>query len=210
MPQGPKVIIFEAISLSCFAGTEIPTRWKKLTAYWSQAGRPQMGWNQKVNDIDSWLPHHQPIRRVLINWSYFPYPLALTLSINASPWNLPGSPGPLRMSCPWPLLGPAETPASSFTTARVSRLALRHVREGLQFGWVPICQMRELDSGRFTLQAHMAGRWQNRDCLWSKDWMPPCLPCSLPAFFTRGSKPDDPRPRCQGKLEILEVSHWQK
>ena len=58
-PQG----IQTTTSLSCFADTESPTRWEMLTVCCSQACRPQTGWNQKVDDADSQLPHHQPIRR---------------------------------------------------------------------------------------------------------------------------------------------------
>ena len=54
----------QTISLSCFADTESPTRWEKLTVCCPQARRPQTGWNQKVDDADSHLPHHQPIRRM--------------------------------------------------------------------------------------------------------------------------------------------------
>ena len=35
-----------------------------------QAPRPQMGWNQKVDDTDSHLPHHQPIRRTSTSLSH--------------------------------------------------------------------------------------------------------------------------------------------
>ncbi|XP_066887074.1 uncharacterized protein [Kogia breviceps] len=38
--------------------------WKKLTVCCPQACRPWTGWNRKVDDADSRLPHHQPIRRV--------------------------------------------------------------------------------------------------------------------------------------------------
>ena len=48
----------------CFADTEIPSRWKKLTICCPQACRPQAVWNQKVDDADSQLPHHQPIRKM--------------------------------------------------------------------------------------------------------------------------------------------------
>ena len=59
----------QTISLSCFADTESPTRWEKLTVCCPQARRPQTGWNQKVDDADSHLPHHQPIRRMSTSWS---------------------------------------------------------------------------------------------------------------------------------------------
>ena len=54
-PQGIRIIIY----LSCFADTETPARWEKLTVCCPQAGRPQNGWNQKVDDATSPLPHHQ-------------------------------------------------------------------------------------------------------------------------------------------------------
>ena len=45
----------------------------KLIAYWPQAGRLQIVWNQKADDADSWnitqLPHHQQIRRMFMSWS---------------------------------------------------------------------------------------------------------------------------------------------
>ena len=59
-PQGTHI----TISLSCFADTETRTRWEKLTVCCPQARRPQTGWNQKVDDADCHLPHHQPIRRI--------------------------------------------------------------------------------------------------------------------------------------------------
>ncbi|KAM9104968.1 pyroglutamyl-peptidase 1 isoform 4-T4 [Megaptera novaeangliae] len=39
-------------------------RWKRVTVCCPQARRPQASWNQKVEDVDSRLPHHQPIRRM--------------------------------------------------------------------------------------------------------------------------------------------------
>ena len=58
--------IYIAVFLRCFAGTETPTNWKKLTKV-PTAHRPQTGWNQKVNDADSQLPHHQPVRRMSLS-----------------------------------------------------------------------------------------------------------------------------------------------
>ena len=49
--------------------TEIHTRWEKLTACCPQAHIYQIGWNQKVDDADSHLPHHQPIRRMYMSWT---------------------------------------------------------------------------------------------------------------------------------------------
>ena len=59
-PQG----IHITISLSCFADIDTPTRWEKLTVCCPQARRPQTSWNQQVDDADSRLLHHQPIRRM--------------------------------------------------------------------------------------------------------------------------------------------------
>ena len=71
-PQG-LWIIFWATSLSGFTDTKAPTKWKKLTSCWPQAGRPHTSWNQKVDDVNSWnitlLPHHQPIRQIPKSWS---------------------------------------------------------------------------------------------------------------------------------------------
>ena len=63
----PHQWIRTTISLSCFADTETPTRWEKLTVnhgLLTTAHGPQTGWNQKVDDADSHLRHHQPIRRM--------------------------------------------------------------------------------------------------------------------------------------------------
>ena len=46
-----------------------PSRWEKLMVCCPQACRPQTSWNQKVDDADSHLPHHQPIRRMSTSWS---------------------------------------------------------------------------------------------------------------------------------------------
>ena len=40
-----------------------------LTVCCPQVCRPQTGWKEKVNDADSYLPHHQPIRRMSTSWS---------------------------------------------------------------------------------------------------------------------------------------------
>ena len=50
--------------MSCFIDIETPIRWKKLTIYYPQACRPKTGWTQKADDVDSWLPHYQPIQRM--------------------------------------------------------------------------------------------------------------------------------------------------
>ena len=59
-PQG----IHRTIPLICFADTETPVRWEKLTVCCPQARRPQTNRNQKVDDVDSHLRHYQPIRRM--------------------------------------------------------------------------------------------------------------------------------------------------
>ena len=87
--QGPSVPpqglqrIFGAISLSSFADTETPTRWKKLTACSPQACRPQTGWNQQIDDANSWLPHHQPIRSMPTSWSHPEHIRLLTIPSRA-------------------------------------------------------------------------------------------------------------------------------
>ena len=82
-PQG----IHITTSLSCFADTETPSRWEKLTVCCPQSHRPQTGWTQKVDDADSQLPPHQPIRRVSTNWSYLPlWTIAITLLPIPSRW----------------------------------------------------------------------------------------------------------------------------
>ena len=63
----PHQWIHITISLSCFADTETLTRWVWCAAH--KQCRPQTSWNQKVDDADSHLPHHQPIRRTSKRWS---------------------------------------------------------------------------------------------------------------------------------------------
>ena len=60
----------ELCSLSCFADTETPTRWNKLTICYPKADSPQTDWNQKVDDADSQLLHHQQIKRMSMSQSY--------------------------------------------------------------------------------------------------------------------------------------------
>ena len=43
-----------------------------------QACRPQTGRNQKIDDADSYLPHHQPIRRMSMSRSH---PLRRTMAV---------------------------------------------------------------------------------------------------------------------------------
>ena len=60
-------------SLSYFADTETPSRWEKLminndilsTSMWTP---DQL--DLKVHDADSYLPHHQPIKRMSRSWSH--------------------------------------------------------------------------------------------------------------------------------------------
>ena len=47
-----------------------------------QARRPKTVWNKKVDDVDSWLSHHQPIRRMLEDSRM----LSLTLPLKIFPW----------------------------------------------------------------------------------------------------------------------------
>ena len=49
-----------------------PPAGKKLTVCCPQARRPQTGWNQKVDDADSYLSHHQPIKIRSTSWSHCP------------------------------------------------------------------------------------------------------------------------------------------
>ena len=55
-PQG----IHTTKSLSYFSDTETPTRWQKLTVCFPQACRPQMGWNQEVDDAPPNFPPSHP------------------------------------------------------------------------------------------------------------------------------------------------------
>ena len=66
-PQGLQIILGAIYPLSCSAET---SRWRELTVCYPQALRPQLGWNQKVDDVDSWLPHHHPIRWMSRSWSH--------------------------------------------------------------------------------------------------------------------------------------------
>ena len=57
-----------------------------LTTYspfWRKAQRPQISWNQKAGDVDFWLPHHQPIRRLSMSWAHTPHNPLLSM------WSLP-------------------------------------------------------------------------------------------------------------------------
>ena len=70
---------------------QTPTRWRKLTGCCPPAWRPQARWNQKADDADSQLPHHQPIGRVSTSRPPSPKPPSLTLEAS-------GEFGPLSSS----------------------------------------------------------------------------------------------------------------
>ena len=124
---------------------------------WPQAHRPQTGWNQKVDNEDSWnitlLPHHQPIRLMFMSWSLLgaPYkpPLNVALKKNLA-WKALSHPGlssitPILLTwclanwcCTWlhhnlmsrlPLLSWAHRPKFSLVT-RGSRLEAALGRAG--------------------------------------------------------------------------------
>ena len=65
--------ILSYISFELFCRNWNPHRWKELTVCYPQALRPQISWNQKVDDVDSWLPHLQPIRWMSRSWSHTPH-----------------------------------------------------------------------------------------------------------------------------------------
>ena len=67
------------ISLGYVADTETPTRWEKLTVGFPQAYRPQTFWKQVVDDVDSQLSHHQPVRRMSFSWSCPPWTIPVKL-----------------------------------------------------------------------------------------------------------------------------------
>lgn len=61
--------------------------------------RPHPGWNQKVDDVDSQLPHHQPVRGMSTSWSHPPTP-SLMLFFKMLPRKPLGSSGLLSSGCP--------------------------------------------------------------------------------------------------------------
>ena len=70
--------------------TPHPPRWRMVTKCWTWAHRPQTGWNQTIDDKDSWNitllpPHHQPIRRKSMSWSRPLQPPPLRLSWKSFP-----------------------------------------------------------------------------------------------------------------------------
>ena len=101
-----------------FTETETPTRWKKLTVQCSQACRPQTGWNQKLDDVDSRLRHCQPIRRMSMNWSHTPQLPSLIQSLKTFLWKPSGSFQVLSTSCSCPglLAGRPALNAALFLT----------------------------------------------------------------------------------------------
>ena len=56
--------------MSYFADIETPAKWETITVCCPQAQRPQTGWNQRVNDVESRLPHHPPVSRRSMTWPY--------------------------------------------------------------------------------------------------------------------------------------------
>ena len=98
-----------AISLRCFADTEIPTWWDMLTACCPQAWRPQTSRNQEVDHADFKLPpHHQKNIHELItpsslNHSYktshYPFQVLTHSFEDISPLCREGNGTPLQYSC---------------------------------------------------------------------------------------------------------------
>ena len=104
----------------CFAATEPPTRQEKLTVCCPQAHRFQTSWNQKVDDVDSRLPHHQPIRRVSTRLQPSPSPCLYKPFPESH-----GEFGPSELSCPEPFAWcPAINTARSFTTTWCQQMGL--------------------------------------------------------------------------------------
>ena len=62
-------IIFWAMFLSYFADTETPIQEEGVNCMLTPNIDPQISWNQKVDHVDSWLFHHQSLRRMPVNWS---------------------------------------------------------------------------------------------------------------------------------------------
>ena len=52
------------ISLGYVANIGTPTSGEKLTVGFPQAYRPQACWKQVIDNVDSQLSHHQPVRRM--------------------------------------------------------------------------------------------------------------------------------------------------
>jgi len=58
--------------------------WEKLTICCPQVQRPQTGWNPKVDDADSHLFHHQPVRRMSTSGSCPLWTITINLFTNPS------------------------------------------------------------------------------------------------------------------------------
>ena len=81
-PKGLQVI-FWAISFEMFGRHWNPYQVGKVnclltTSTWTR-------WNLKFSDIDSWLPHHQPVRGMSTSWSCTCNPLPHSVFKNISP-----------------------------------------------------------------------------------------------------------------------------
>lgn len=50
------MIIFQTISLCCFADAKTFVRWKKLTAGWPPTGKSQTSWNQRLMILTTEIP----------------------------------------------------------------------------------------------------------------------------------------------------------
>ena len=69
-------ILSHSLSLELFSRYRNPHHVGEVTVCCPQTCRPHTGWNQKVDDADSQLPHHQPMRRLSMKW---PHPALWTL-----------------------------------------------------------------------------------------------------------------------------------
>ena len=88
-PQGRVLVPHQGICTSsrCFADTETPTRWEKLTVNNSMlpiSTKTQTGWNQEIDDAYSHLPHQQLIRRLSMSWSHPLWTITTKLLTNPS------------------------------------------------------------------------------------------------------------------------------
>ena len=78
----------ESRPLNSFGDAETPTRWKKLTVCCPQAHRSQTNQNQRADDVDSWWPHHRPIRRMSTSWPRPPQPSPQQVAPSSFPWTI--------------------------------------------------------------------------------------------------------------------------
>ena len=60
-------------------------RWMLYCLSYYGSTRPQTGWKQKVDFVDSWLTHQQWIRRMSTSWLWNPQLPSLTLSLKQFP-----------------------------------------------------------------------------------------------------------------------------